>query len=74
MGVTHTTSNFALRLPTDLYQTLRAEAFARNTSVNAIITSLVAEHLKANRAELIDLIGQAANERYAVALDKLADL
>lgn len=65
---------FPLRIPEDTFQILRAEAAASGVSVNALIVKLIEEHLRVNRRELIDMIGQAANERYAVVLDKLADL
>jgi hypothetical protein len=68
------TKHFALRLPADLYETLRAESFASGKSINTLVTELVDTHVRDNRRQLIDLIGRAANERYAIVLDKLADL
>lgn len=63
-----------LRLPTDTYETLRAEASAKGISMNALVTELVEDHLRSDRAAIIDLVGRAANERYSAVLDKLADL
>jgi hypothetical protein len=63
-----------LRLPTDVHNTLRAEAFARQMSVNALITEILVEHVNTSRDELVDIIGRAANERFAPVLDKLAHL
>jgi hypothetical protein len=71
---TPTTRQYPLRLPADTYETLRAEAQATDTSINALICALIEAHQRTNRAELIAKIGQAANERYNIVLAKLADL
>lgn len=68
------TTAYPLRLPTDLYNTLRAEAFARGVSVNALICGLLTEHVASTRHELHAIIAKAANERYAHVLDRLAEL
>ena len=71
----HTTIKpYALRLPEDLLHVLRAESHASGKSINSIIVELVAQHVRDNRARLIEAITRDASERYAVALGKLADL
>lgn len=73
-GRTTTQHQFLLRLPTDTFETLRAEASAAGLSLNALINEVLEEHLLTNRQQLIDMIGRAANDRYNAVLDKLADL
>jgi hypothetical protein len=67
-------AQYPLRLSPDTYDMLRAEAEAKGVSINALVAELIETHLRDNRAELIDAIGRAANERYANVLDKLAEL
>lgn len=68
------TSQYPLRLPTDTYETLRAEADASGISINSLLNRIVDEHIASNRETLIAQIGAQASERYAIALDKLRDL
>lgn len=65
---------FPLRLPADVFATLRAEASATSESVNGLLLRIINEHLQDHREDLIESIGRAAQTRYAVALKKLENL
>jgi hypothetical protein len=67
-------SQYPLRLPTDTYAVLKAEAEATGRSINALLVELVETHLDTDRAAVMAVITEAAKERYAGALEKLAGL
>lgn len=67
--------HFALRLTEEEMIALRTFATVTNTSMNDVIRRALREFLSGDaRREEFQAILQDARERYAVALEKLADL
>lgn len=68
------TQAFPLRLAAGEHQALKAYADVTGTSANEVVRRALREFLHgAGRREEVDAHVQNAMERYAVALDKLAD-
>jgi hypothetical protein len=66
---------FALRLTEDELSAVRAFARTTDTSMNDVIRRAIREYLAGDaRREEFNALLEQTKERYAVALDKLADL
>ena len=75
MSTTAKKEHFALRLTEEEMTALRTFATVTNTSMNDVIRRAIREFLSGDaRREEFQAILQDAQERYSVALEKLADL
>jgi hypothetical protein len=75
MSTTAKKENFALRLTEEEMTALRTFATVTNTSMNDVIRRAIREFLSGDaRREVFQAILRDAQERYSVALEKLADL
>ena len=64
-----------LRLPSDMYQAVKAVAFATDRTVTDVIRDSVTSYLSdEGRRQEFQALLDASRSRYRLALDKLADL
>jgi hypothetical protein len=63
-----------VRMPEDVYNTLKGAAFYTNRSMNEIVVAALIEHLETLRRDGLEAIVKRAQDEYRVVLDRLAEL
>ena len=69
------TQQLNVRVPRDVYESLRTYAYAADTTINdAVVRALLDFLASRGREEQVDAFLERARSQYRTTLDKLADL
>jgi hypothetical protein len=72
-GMTAETITTSLKLPTDIYEAIKAEAAADHRSINAAIVVALSDHVhRRQRAQRVSEIGTEIAEKHSELLRRLA--